>query len=73
MNKSCFGKFVYEMRPWSTLNIHIQPSPEIWFETKHFENLSFWAHGSRFQLSPLDQEMILEKNYHGLLKFGNFN
>ena len=29
------------MMPWSTLNSHIQPSPEIWFETEHFEKLGF--------------------------------
>ena len=41
MNKSpcrvCFDEII----PWSTLTSHIQPSPEIWFETEHFENLSF--------------------------------
>ena len=29
------------MRPWITLTSHINPSPEIWFEAEHFENLSF--------------------------------
>ena len=31
--------------------------------------LVFRTQGSGFQLSPLDQELILEKNYHGFLKF----
>ena len=50
-----------------------QPSPEIWFETEHFENLSFWAPSSRFHLSPLELEMDLEKTSHGFWKFGKFN
>ena len=34
-----------EMNPWNTHTRHIQPSPKIWFETKHFEILSFRAPG----------------------------
>ena len=35
--------------------------------------LVFQALGLGFRLSPLDQELDLEKNYHGLLKFEKFN
>ena len=46
MNKSVCEIFLDEMRPWITLTGHIQPSLEIWFETEHFEILSFRAPGS---------------------------
>lgn len=45
MNKLVYEGYLDEMRLWITLNDHIQPSPEIWFETKHFEILSFRALG----------------------------
>ena len=64
MNKSLCERFLGEMRPWNTSNSHKQPSPKIWFETKHFEILSFlgpglsippitsWAwNGSRYKIS----------------------
>ena len=59
--------------PWSTFTSNNQTSPEIWFETKHFEILSFRALGSNFRLSPLELGMDLEKKFHGLFKFGNLN
>ena len=46
MNNSVCGSFLDGMRPWSTFNSHIWPSPEIWFKTEHFEFLSFRAPGS---------------------------
>ena len=36
-------------------------------------NLSFSSEGLGFQLLPLDQELVLEKNYNGFLKFETFN
>ena len=52
---------------------HTQPSPKIWFETEHFEILSFRASGSDLVCSPLELEMTLESNSHGFLKFSKFN
>jgi len=46
MNNSVFGRFLDDMRPYNIFNSHIWPSPEIWFETEHFEFLSFRASGS---------------------------
>ena len=46
MNNSVCVKFLGDMRPYNNFNSHIWPSPEIWFETGHFEFLSFWASGS---------------------------
>ena len=64
INKSVFKRFLGEIRPWRTFTSHNQPSLEIWFETEHFEILSFsdpelkflsityWAwNGSRQKLS----------------------
>ena len=45
MNNSVFGNFIDGMRPCSTFTSHIWPSPKIWFETEHFEFLSFRAPG----------------------------
>ena len=45
MNKSVCEGSLDEIRLWSTFNGHIQPSPKIWFETEHFEILSFRALG----------------------------
>ena len=47
MNKSVFEMFLDGMRPWSTFNVHTQPSLEIWLETKQFEILSFLDQGLR--------------------------
>ena len=41
MNKSLCERFIDEMRPWSTITSDIQPSPKIWFEMEHFQNLGF--------------------------------
>ena len=41
MNKYICGVFGDEIIPFNTHNIHIKPSPKIWFETEHFENLGF--------------------------------
>ena len=46
MNNSVFGRFLDVMRPYNSFNSHISPSPEIWFETEHFEFLSFRGLGS---------------------------
>ena len=46
MNKSVCEGSLDEMRLWSTFIGHIKPSPEIWFETEHFEILSFQTSGS---------------------------
>ena len=45
MNKSLCYSFIDEIIPWITFTNHIQPSPEIWFETEHFEILSFSGPG----------------------------
>ena len=45
MNKSLCEGFLDEMKPCSTLFSHIQPSPEIWFETEYVENLGFLGPG----------------------------
>ena len=50
MNKSVCESFLDEIMSCSTLMGHIQPSLEIWFETKHFEILSFRALGLDFRL-----------------------
>ena len=47
MNKSFYKRFIEEIIPWTTFNIHNQPSPEIWFEMEHFESLSFSGPGLR--------------------------
>ena len=74
MDKSLCERFLDEMRPWSTFTSHIQPSPEIWFETKNFVILGFfgpWAQGS--DCSPLEIEINLEHNSHGFWKFYKLN
>ena len=40
--------FLDAMIPWSTFTSHNQPPPEIWFETEHFEILSFLGPGLKF-------------------------
>ena len=47
MNKSLFWVFINEIIPYNTHNIHIKPSPKIWFETEHFQNLGFSNPGLR--------------------------
>ena len=47
MNKSLCERFLGEIRPWITFNSHKKPSPKIWFETEHFEILSFSSLGLR--------------------------
>ena len=64
--------FLYGMRPWITFTGLTQPSPEICFETEHFEILSFQAPGSDLVCSPLELEMTLESNSNGFWKFGKF-
>ena len=46
MNSSVFWRFIDCMSPCITFTSHIWPSPEIWFETEHFEFFSFWAPSS---------------------------
>ena len=46
MNKSVCVSFLGDMRLYNNFTSHIWPSPEIWFETGHFEFLSFRAPGS---------------------------
>ena len=41
MSKSVCEVFLDGMIPWHIFTSHIQPSPEIWFEREHFENLGF--------------------------------
>ena len=66
--------FIYEMSQFNTNNRHIKPSPKIWFETEHFENLGFFrALGLGFRPSPLEHEMDLDKNYHVFWKDLNYN
>ena len=47
MNKLVYKRFLDEMMQFGTFNSHRQPSPEIWFETEHFENLGFLGLGLR--------------------------
>ena len=51
MNKSLCERFLGEIMPWSTFNIHKKPSPKICFETKNFEILSL--SGPRLRVSPI--------------------
>ena len=48
MNKYVSERNLDEFIPWSTFTSDNQPSPEIWFETEHFEILSFQAPGLDF-------------------------
>ena len=50
MNKSVYKSFLDELIPFIILNGHKKPSPKIWFETEHFEILSFRNPGSDFCL-----------------------
>ena len=46
MNNSVCWRFLDVLRPYNSFTSHIWPSLEIWFETEHFEFLSFRAPGS---------------------------
>ena len=69
MNKSVYKRFIDEIRPLSILTGHKKPSLEIWFETDHFEILSFRARAQISACSLLKLEMILKTNSHGFFKF----
>ena len=48
MNNSVSGRFLDVMRPYNSFTSHIWPSPEIWFETEHFEFFKFSGPGLSF-------------------------
>ena len=72
MNILFCGSFLNKIIAYYVHTRHKWHSYEIWSKTKHFEILTIQTRGSGFQLSHQDQELILEKNYHGLLKIEKF-
>ena len=72
VNNSVFGNIFKKIIPYYVHTRHKWHSFEIWSKTEHIESLGFRTRGSWFQLSHQDQELILEKNDHGLLKFVKF-
>ena len=72
MNKSLCRVFINETRPYNTHNRHIKPCLKFGSKLSTLKIWVFQALGSGFRLSPLDRELVLEKNYHVFLQFGKF-
>ena len=70
MNNSVRVRFLGDMRPYNNFTSHILPPPEIWFETEHFEFLSFRAQAQFLACSQNEIKITLEEKTNGFWQIG---